>query len=27
MKTFCDHDSGINSVKFHPDGTCVASGS
>ena len=26
INTFCDHDAGINSVQFHPDGTCVASG-
>ena len=23
---FQDQDAGINSVKFHPDGTCLASG-
>jgi centriolar protein POC1 len=27
INTFVDHESGVNSVKFHPDGTCVASGS
>ena len=27
IKTFQDHNAGVNSVKFHPDGTCVASGS
>ena len=27
INTFVDHEGGVNSVKFHPDGTCVASGS
>ncbi len=27
IQTFADHEQGINTVKFHPDGTCVASGS
>lgn len=27
IKSFDDHEHNINSVKFHPDGTCIASGS
>ena len=27
INSFCDHDQAVNSIKFHPDGTCVASGS
>jgi centriolar protein POC1 len=23
---FDDHSEGVNTVKFHPDGTCVAAG-
>ena len=27
LYSFADHDGIINSVKFHPDGTCLATGS
>ena len=27
INTFYDHSQGVRSVKFHPDGTCIASGS
>ena len=27
IKSFDDHENIINSVRFHPDGTCIASGS
>jgi centriolar protein POC1 len=27
ISSFMDHTGIINSVKFHPDGTCIASGS
>ena len=27
IKSFEDHESAVTSVKFHPDGTCLASGS
>ncbi len=26
VNSFVDHNDTVNSVKFHPDGTCVASG-
>lgn len=27
INTFSDHQGTVNSVRFHPDGTCVASAS
>jgi centriolar protein POC1 len=27
LNSFTDHTDVVNSVKFHPDGTCIASGS
>lgn len=27
IHSFQDHENGINSARFHPDGTCIASGS